>query len=239
MLSNLMSQLKEQQMLHKLEDVLKEIPYVRKDFGYPPLVTPLSQIVGVQATLNVITNIRYKLTPKEVKDYLSGKYGKPPVEIDDLFYERLLGDTPKITCRPADLIPNELDELRLRYPDITDIDLLTIALFDHLGIKHVEAKRKHQEIPLDRVEGKHTLKFKLFAEDGHRDKHMIKAPITGSIQEILVSVHTRVKKEDTLLIMHNSKLHVEILAPIDGVITSIDVEKDQDVDIGTFMISIK
>ena len=114
-----------------------------------------------------------------------------------------------------------------------------IALFDHLGIKHVQAKCTHQEMPLELIEGKHTLKFKLFAEDGQLDKHMIKAPITGSIQEILVSFGSRVKKEDTLLIMHNSKLHVEILAPIDGVITSIEVEKDQDVDFGAFMISIE
>jgi pyruvate/oxaloacetate carboxyltransferase len=77
MLSNLMSQLKEQQMIHRLDDVLKEIPSVRKDFGYPPLVTPLSQIVGVQATLNIMTGKRYSLIPKEVKDYVSGKYGTP------------------------------------------------------------------------------------------------------------------------------------------------------------------
>jgi acetyl/propionyl-CoA carboxylase alpha subunit len=106
-------------------------------------------------------------------------------------------------------------------------------------MKHVEAKRTHQMIPLETLYVKHTPKFKLFAEDGQSDKHMIKAPIIESIQEILVSVSKRDKKEDTLLIMHNSKLHVETLAPIHSLITYIDVEKDQEVDTGTFMISIK
>jgi biotin carboxyl carrier protein len=88
------------------------------------------------------------------------------------------------------------------------------------------------------IEGKCTLKFKLFAEDGHRDKHMIKAPLTGSIQEILVNVGAPVEKEDTLLNMHNSKLHVEILAPIDGVITSIHITLNQELKPGGLMISI-
>jgi len=218
---------------------IKEIPLVRKDFGYPPLVTPLSQIVGVQATLNIMTGKRYSLIPKEVKDYVSGKYGTPPVEISDDFYKSILGDTLKMTERPADLIPNELDKIRIHYPNVDDYDILTIALFDNLGISHVTSKNQKESLDLNKTKEKQTLKYKVFAEEGNSDKHMIKAPISGRIDEIKVLLGSRVKKEDTLLTMHNSKLHVEILAPIEGVITSVEVEKDQKVDIGTLMISIK
>jgi oxaloacetate decarboxylase (Na+ extruding) subunit alpha len=238
MFSNLMSQLKEQQMIHRLDDVLKEIPSVRKDFGYPPLVTPLSQIVGVQATLNIMTGKRYSLIPKEVKDYVSGKYGTPPVEISDDFYKSILGDTLKMTERPADLIPNELDNIRIHYPNVGDDDILTIALFDNLGISHVTSKNQKESLDLHKTKEKQTLKYKVFVEEGNSDKHMIKAPISGRIDEIKVLIGSRVKKEDTLLTMHNSKLHVEILAPIDGVITSIHIVLDQELKAGELMISI-
>lgn len=100
MLSNLMSQLQDQNMFHKLNEVMREIPVVRKDMGYPPLVTPLSQMVGTQAMLNVLRGERYAMVPNEIKEYLRGSYGKAPAQIDIDVRTRILGDEPEIKPRP-------------------------------------------------------------------------------------------------------------------------------------------
>ena len=112
MLSNLVSQLKDAGKLDKLSDVLNEVPRVREDAGYPPLVTPTSQIVGTQAVLNVIMGERYKMTTKEFKGLVQGTYGKTPMPIDTEFRKKIIGDLEPIDCRPADLIKPELDDLR-------------------------------------------------------------------------------------------------------------------------------
>ena len=112
MLSNLLSQLKQAGKADQLEEVLQEVPRVRQDSGYPPLVTPTSQIVGTQAVFNVITGERYKMCTKEFKDMVAGKYGKTPVEIDPAFQKKIIGDETPITCRPADLLSPELETLR-------------------------------------------------------------------------------------------------------------------------------
>ncbi|MEG3033497.1 MAG: oxaloacetate decarboxylase subunit alpha, partial [Enterococcus sp.] len=108
MLSNLLSQLNEQGLSDKYEEVLAEVPKVRADLGYPPLVTPLSQMVGTQALMNVISGQRYKLVPNEIKDYVKGLYGKPPVAIDEKIKEKIIGDEKVITVRPADLLAPQL-----------------------------------------------------------------------------------------------------------------------------------
>ena len=112
MLSNLLSQLKQQNAEDKYEDVLKEVPRVRKDLGYPPLVTPMSQMVGTQALFNVLTGERYKLVPKEIKDYVRGNYGKSPAPISDEFRKKIIGDEEVITVRPADLIEPEFEKMK-------------------------------------------------------------------------------------------------------------------------------
>lgn len=109
MLSNLVSQLKQQGKEDKLDEVLKEVPEVRKDLGYPPLVTPTSQIVGTQAVLNVLMGERYKMVTKETKGICKGEYGRTPVPIDDEFRKKIIGNEKAITCRPADLIKPELE----------------------------------------------------------------------------------------------------------------------------------
>lgn len=109
MYSNLVSQLKDQNALQKLPEVLKEIPLVRKEMGYPPLVTPTSQIVGTQATLNVLVGERWKIVPKEVKSYFLGQYGKPPADVDPMIQKKVIGDEVPITCRPAENIAPELE----------------------------------------------------------------------------------------------------------------------------------
>ncbi len=144
MLSNLVSQLKQQNKEDKYDEVLKEVPRVREDFGYPPLVTPTSQIVGTQAVLNVLMGERYKMVSKESKALVKGEYGTTPVPISDEFRKRIIGDETPITGRPADLLKPELDRLRSEIKDYIeqDEDVLSYALFEQVAIKFFEARKK-------------------------------------------------------------------------------------------------
>jgi oxaloacetate decarboxylase alpha subunit len=137
MLSNLVSQLKQSNALDKYEEVLKEVPRVRADFGYPPLVTPSSQIVGTQAVLNVLTGERYKMVPKESKGVVKGEYGKTPAPISDEIKAKILGDEKPITCRPADLIEPELDKVREAVKDYIEQeeDVLSYAMYPQVAEK--------------------------------------------------------------------------------------------------------
>ena len=143
MLSNLVSQLKQQGKEDKLEEVLKEVPEVRKDFGYPPLVTPSSQIVGTQAVLNVLMGERYKMVTKESKSIVRGEYGSTPVPIDEEFKKKIIGDETPITCRPADMLEPELDKLRAEVAEYIeqDEDVLSYALFDQVAVKYFKERR--------------------------------------------------------------------------------------------------
>ncbi len=135
MMSNLASQLKEQNALDKMEEVLYEVPQVREDFGFPPLVTPSSQIVGTQAALNVITGEKYKVITSETKNYLKGFYGKPPSEVNKEVQKKVLGDEEVITVRPADLLEPELDKDYggIKEYILSDEDLLTYVLFPKIA----------------------------------------------------------------------------------------------------------
>jgi oxaloacetate decarboxylase alpha subunit len=135
MLSNLVSQLKQSNSVEKYEEVLKEIPIVRKDFGYPPLVTPTSQIVGTQAVLNVVTGERYKMVPKESKALVKGEYGKTPAPIPEEITRKILKDEKPITCRPADLIEPELENIKTKMKEYMeqDEDVLSYALFQQVA----------------------------------------------------------------------------------------------------------
>lgn len=135
MLSNLLSQLTEQGMQDKYDEVLAEVPKVRADLGYPPLVTPLSQMVGTQALMNVISGERYKLIPNEIKDYVRGQYGQSPAPISDEIREKIIGNDEVITCRPADLLKPELNVLREEIKDYakSEEDVLLYAMFPKQG----------------------------------------------------------------------------------------------------------
>ncbi len=148
MLSNLLSQLTQQGAASKFEEVLKEIPKVRSDLGYPPLVTPLSQMVGTQAVFNVLTGERYKVIPKEIRDYVKGQYGKAPVEISDEITKKIIGDEEVITCRPADLIPSEYEGIKAEMGNLakTDEDVLIYALFTDVGKKYLENRGKEAKV---------------------------------------------------------------------------------------------
>ena len=150
MLSNLVSQLKQAGKEDKLDDVLKEVPNVRKDAGYPPLVTPSSQIVGTQAVFNVITGERYKMTTKEFKDLIAGKYGKTPMPIDPEFQKKICGDEEIITCRPADLLKPELEKMKGEIKEFCEQeeDVLTYAQFGQVAVKFFE-KRRNKKYGID------------------------------------------------------------------------------------------
>ena len=149
MLSNMVSQLKEQGAEDKYEEVLKEIPRVRKDLGEPPLVTPSSQIVGTQAIMNVLMGERYKVATKETKDVLLGKYGQTVKPFNPEVVDKVLGDEKKnaITCRYADLLEPELDkiEAEMKQWKQQDEDVLSYALFPQVAtefFKYREAQQK-------------------------------------------------------------------------------------------------
>ena len=147
MLSNLTSQLKEQGAEDKFYDVLEEVPRVRKDLGEPPLVTPSSQIVGTQAVFNVLMGERYKVATKETKDLLSGKYGQTVKPMNPDVIKKVLGDDPEIiTCRPADLIPDELDTLRKECEQWIqqDEDVLSYALFPQVAVDFFKYREAQQ-----------------------------------------------------------------------------------------------
>jgi len=131
MYSNLVSQLKEQGSLEKLPQVLEEVPMVRKEMGYPPLVTPTSQLVGTQATLNVLTGERWKVAPREVRNYFLGYYGTPPGKIDKEVRKKVIGDEKPISCRPGEVLEPELDSIRESMSPwiLQPEDVLSYALF--------------------------------------------------------------------------------------------------------------
>ncbi len=154
MLSNLLSQLKQAGKADQLEEVLQEVPRVRKDSGYPPLVTPTSQIVGTQAVYNVITGERYKMCTNEFKGLVAGKYGTTPIPIDPEFRKKIIGDEEPITCRPADLLEPELDTLRSECAEWIEQeeDVLSYAQFPKVAVDFFK-KRRDKKYGID---GKHA-----------------------------------------------------------------------------------
>ena len=150
MISNLVSQLKEQGALDKMDEVLNEIPVVRKDLGYPPLVTPTSQIVGTQAVLNVLMGGRYKMVTNEVRDYLKGMYGKSPAPLDDALVASIIGDEERICCRPADTLGHIYDKMK------TDAecqglikkeeDVLTYILYPAIATAFLKGEKKSESL---------------------------------------------------------------------------------------------
>lgn len=150
MLSNLVSQLKQAGKEDKLTDVLAEVPKVRADCGYPPLVTPSSQIVGTQAVFNIINGERYKMVTKEFKGLVRGEYGKTPLPIDPEFRKKIIGDAEPIDCRPADLLEPELDKIREEAKQWIEQeeDVLSYAQFGQVAVKFFE-ERNNKKYKVD------------------------------------------------------------------------------------------
>ena len=158
MLSNLLSQLKQANAEDKFYEVLAEIPRVREDFGYPPLVTPTSQIVGSQAVLNVLSGERYKIFPKESKGVLRGEYGRLPATVNEEVRKKALGDAEIITCRPADLLEPEFEKYKAEAGELakSDEDVLSYALFPQVAPKFLASrnapKKTEDEVRVINVE---------------------------------------------------------------------------------------
>ncbi len=144
MLSNLVSQLRSQNAEDKFEEVLAEVPRVRAELGYPPLVTPSSQLVGTQATLNVVLGERYKIIPEEVRQYIRGYYGRPPAPIDPEVRRLAIGDEEPIDCRPADLIPPGMEKARKEIGDLarSEEDVISYALFPQVARPFLERRAR-------------------------------------------------------------------------------------------------
>ena len=149
MLSNLINQLKKAGKEDKLLECLAEVPNVRKDCGYPPLVTPSSQIVGTQAVMNVITGGRYKMVTKETKDLFAGKYGKLPLPVNEEVAKKVLGNTERITCRPADLLKPEYEETKKKLIDLgyyeKEEDVLSYAVFEQVAENFFKWRAAHKD----------------------------------------------------------------------------------------------
>jgi len=150
MLSNLVSQLKEQNALDRYDAVLAEMPKVRAELGYPPLVTPTSQIVGTQAVLNVLMGERYKVIPKEVRDYVRGLYGRPPTPISDEMIAKIIEDDEPITCRPADLIEPEYEKMKKEAEEMglvkKEEDVLTYILYPAIAPKFLSGEAEEETL---------------------------------------------------------------------------------------------
>ena len=150
MLSNLISQLKEQESMGRYNDVLDEMPRVRKDMGYPPLVTPTSQIVGTQSVMNVLGGERYKNVSNEVKEYMKGMYGRSPAPVDPEISKMVIGDEEVITCRPADLLEDAFDKYKSEGEKEgfvkSDEDALTYALYPPIAPKFLKGEAEEEEL---------------------------------------------------------------------------------------------
>lgn len=168
MLSNLLSQLKTQGASDKYEEVLKEIPRVREDLGYPPLVTPLSQMVGTQAVFNILAGERYKMVPKEIKEYVKGLYGASPAPISKEIKEKIIGNDEVVTRRPADLLEPEMEKYKKEVGELATSleDVLSYALFPQVAKKFFEERLQEKVVAAD-VEKKTENKSESSQEEVH------------------------------------------------------------------------
>jgi len=191
MMSNLANQLKEQGALDRIHEVFAEIPRVREDLGYPPLVTPSSQIVGTQAVLNVLSGKRYETITNEVKRYLQGLYGAAPAPVNAKLRKQAIGNEDVVECRPADLLAPELDDLREKIGDDarSEEDVLTYAMFPEVGKTFLQQRNKgtlQPEALLPRVEGAGATtvahEFKITIHGETYDIHMTGASPLGEAE---------------------------------------------------------
>ncbi|MCG7200524.1 sodium-extruding oxaloacetate decarboxylase subunit alpha [Marinobacter pelagius] len=198
MMSNLANQLKEQGALDRIQDVFEEIPRVRKDLGYPPLVTPTSQIVGTQAVINVLAGKRYESITNEVKKYLQGWYGKAPANVDQELQRRAVGKEELVEERPANLIPRELEELRKQVGELatSEEDVLTYAMFPDQAKAYLEQRRDGtlQPEPLEPLPAKGSggpvdTRFKITVHGESYDIHVTGAnPVSDSERRFYMTV---------------------------------------------------
>ena len=267
MLSNLVSQLAEQKAMDKYEEVLAEVPKVRKDLGYPPLVTPTSQIVGTQAVLNIMTGDRYKMVPKEVRDYVKGLYGKSPAMIDPKVRLKVLCDEEPITVRPADLLPPEYEAARKEVDALglakKEEDYLTYALYPQVALKFLKGEAKEESLSKKAPESlPATVKGEPMAFNIEVDgeSYVVKVapagmtiqeaepkaptngvtvPMQGVVIKYSVKKGDKVSKGDVVAVLEAMKMENNILANRDGAVREIYVKAGTTVAPGDVLMSIE
>ena len=268
MLSNLVSQLKEQNALDKYEAVLAEMPRVREELGYPPLVTPTSQIVGTQAVLNVLMGERYKIVPKEVRDYVKGLYGRTPAPISKEIITKILCDDKPITVRPADLLPPELDRVTKEAQDLGIVkkpeDILTYALYPAIAPKFLRGETREEALEAPKsnngkaapmptefrveVDGD-EFNVKILSANGgmsvsaapERTKKVdgsITASMQGMVLKIKVKKGDNVAKGDVMMVLEAMKMENNIHAPHGGTVKDIFVKEGSTVSAGDALLVI-
>ncbi|WP_461435912.1 sodium-extruding oxaloacetate decarboxylase subunit alpha [Methanosphaera sp.] len=259
MLSNLVSQLKQQDAIDKYDDVLAEIPKVRKDLGYPPLVTPTSQIVGVQSVMNVLMGERYKNVTKEVKEYLKGYYGRAPAEINQELYKEAIGDEEPITCRPADLLEPELEKARAKLEEENllkkEEDVLTYAMYPTVAEKFLKGEAVAEEIPEPKVEytasnipnsydvevDGEVFSVKILPTgymemepSSHQIKPSVEGALTSAMQGMIVklkvNVGDNVNEGDTVAVLEAMKMENDVKADKSGKVTEIFINEGDTVE---------
>ncbi|MCD7781694.1 MAG: sodium-extruding oxaloacetate decarboxylase subunit alpha [Methanosphaera sp.] len=259
MLSNLVSQLKQQSAIDKYPDVLKEIPRVRKDLGYPPLVTPTSQIVGVQSVMNVLSGERYSNITKEVKEYLKGAYGRPPAPINEDLYKQANGDEERITVRPADLLEPELDDARKKLESENlmkkEEDVLTYVLYPTVGEKFLKGEAVAEDIPEPKVEYTASnipnaydvevdgevfnvkilptgyMEMELSSQEIKKSiENGLNSPMQGMIVKLKVKVGDNISEGDTVAVLEAMKMENDIKADRSGQISEIFVSEGDTVE---------
>ena len=267
MLSNLVSQLVEQKALDKYDEVLAEFPRVREDLGYPPLVTPTSQIVGSQAVLNVLTGERYKAVPKEVKDYVKGLYGRSPGEINPKIRAEILEDEEPITVRPADLIPPEYEKMKAEAEGKglvrREEDVLTYALYPQVAEKFLKGEAKEEvlkkALPADLQTGAIGGKPAAFNVEVDGESYLVKVapagisieavepkapkdgvtvPMQGVIIRYLIKKGDKVSKGDAVAVLEAMKMENKVSANKDGVVAEIYAEIGATITPGDILMSI-
>lgn len=269
MLSNLVSQLIEQKAMDKWDDVLAEVPRVRKDLGYPPLVTPTSQIVGTQAVLNVITGDRYKMVPKEVKDYVKGLYGKPPAIIDPRVRLKILCDEEPVTVRPADLLAPEYEAAKKALDNLglakKEEDYLTYVLYPQVALKFLQGTAVEEplvkkqpaavstSIPVRgepialnvEVDGESYL-VKVAPAGMTIQEAQPKAPtdgVTVPMQGVVIRYKVKkgdkVAKGDAIAILEAMKMEQNILANKEGLVKEIYIKEGTTVAPGDVLMAIE
>ena len=257
MLTNMESQLKEQNALDKMDEVLLEIPRVRKDLGYIPLVTPTSQIVGTQSVLNILTGERYKTITKEASGILKGEYGTTPASVDAELQARVLEGSDPITCRPADNIAPEMDILESQFDEIVSEknivlaedkidDLLTYALFPQVGTLFLENRNNpdffepapqgvSNETVNEKNEGIYTVSFE-------GKSYTVSVSAGGSITSMIPPSDNQSQSPNTSHVESKSSSssdEEEVLAPLSGNIWKILVKPNQSLNEGDTLVILE
>ncbi|OQD58761.1 pyruvate carboxylase [Methanobrevibacter arboriphilus JCM 13429 = DSM 1125] len=248
MLSNLVSQLKEQNALDRYQDVLDEMPRVRKDMGYPPLVTPTSQIVGIQAVMNVLGGKRYKLVSNEVKEYMRGKYGQPPAPVNPKIAKKIIGDEKPITHRPADDLEPQYDYYKQEGEKEGLIkkeeDVLTLALYPQVATKFLRGEAEEEKIEPKTIQNMEESEFAIpteynvevdgdvfdvrimptgFMEIGEVDPSTLSSPVEGGLTSTMQGMILKLKVNEGDKVKKG-----DILAVIEAMKMENDIQAEED-----------